>query len=292
MARPGRGSGDGWFRLGSMEFTTVVIVVALVIVSLVDYAVEPIGKPVQTHLLLDPDSVMNGQVWRLVTWPVAYPLGFGLFDILAVFFFWYFGNEIEAQLGKRRMLWFLGLLTVGLGLLWVVVVELLPFGYDVLYSLNQVQLMVLLTFIAEYPRRRFFFNIPGWVIAAVIIGLDVVNYLGQRNWLLLINLFLGLLLTAVLARSLGLLAELTWVPRMSLRRRTRTPKRPRRPGPAPAGGGTVVTGPWQPTPTPPVSRDQAALDDLLDKISASGMDSLTDAEREQLLILRDRLRRR
>jgi hypothetical protein len=30
----------------------------------------------------------------------------------------------------------------------------------------------------------------------------------------------------------------------------------------------------------------------LDKISASGMDSLTDQEREQLMILRDRLRRR
>jgi hypothetical protein len=41
-----------------------------------------------------------------------------------------------------------------------------------------------------------------------------------------------------------------------------------------------------------VSRDQAALDALLDKISASGMDSLTDGEREQLMILRDRLRRR
>jgi hypothetical protein len=53
-----------------------------------------------------------------------------------------------------------------------------------------------------------------------------------------------------------------------------------------------VQGPWQPSASSPVSRDQAALDALLDKISASGMDSLTDDEREQLLILRDRLRRR
>jgi hypothetical protein len=292
MARPARGSGDGWFRLGSLELTTVVLVVALVVVSLVDYAIEPIGKPVQSHLLLDPDSVLNGQVWRLVTWPLAYPVGFGLFDVIAVFFFWYFGNEIESQLGKRRMAWFLGLLTVGLGLLWVLVVEVLPFGYGALYSLNQVELMVLLTFIAEYPRRRFFFNIPGWVIAAVIIGLDVINYLGNRDWLYLINLFLGLFLAAVIARSLGLLAELTWVPRIAMKRRSRPAKRTRRSGPAPAGGGTVVTGPWQPPPSPPVSRDQAALDDLLDKISASGLDSLTDGEREQLLVLRDRLRRR
>ena len=51
-------------------------------------------------------------------------------------------------------------------------------------------------------------------------------------------------------------------------------------------------GPWQPPEPAPVSRDQAELDALLDKISASGMDSLTDHEREQLLVLRDRLRRR
>ena len=58
------------------------------------------------------------------------------------------------------------------------------------------------------------------------------------------------------------------------------------------GEGTVVAGPWNPTPTPPVSRDQAELDALLDKISATGMDSLTDQERQHLLVLRDRLRRR
>ncbi len=288
MARPGRGSDDGWFRLGSLEFTTVVLVIAVVIVSLIDFALEPIGKPIQNALVLDPDSVLQGQVWRLLTWPIAYPNGFGIFDILGIFFLWYFGSQIEQQLGKRRMAWFLGLLAVSLGILWVLVVELLPFGYGVLYSLNQIQLMVLLAFIAEYPHRRFFFNIPGWVIAAVIIGLQVINDLGYRDWLLLINLFLGLLVAAVIARSLGLLSEITWVPRLAFHRRARKPKR----GRPPPGGGTVVTGPWQPPPTPPVSRDQAALDALLDKISATGMDSLTDGEREQLLVLRDRLRRR
>jgi hypothetical protein len=77
------------------------------------------------------------------------------------------------------------------------------------------------------------------------------------------------------------------VPALRLRRRPK-PKRQRRS----ASGPTVVQGPWQPTVTPPVSRDQAALDALLDKISAGGMDSLTDGEREQLMVLRDRLRRR
>ena len=85
------------------------------------------------------------------------------------------------------------------------------------------------------------------------------------------------------------MAELTWVPNLAVRRKPKKPKRSRR---TTGGEGTVVTGPWQPAPTPPVSRDQAELDALLDKISATGMDSLTDQEKQHLLVLRDRLRRR
>ena len=288
MARPGRGSDDGWFRLGSVDVTTTVLVVVMAIVSFVVWAVEPPGKPIQSALMLNPDSFVHGQVWRIITWPIAYPNGMGIFDIIAVAIFWYFGTEIEGLLGKKRMAWFLGLVTVGLGLLWVAVVELGP-RFGLLFSLNQLELMVLLVFIAEYPGRRFFFNIPGWVIGAVIIGISVLTYLGGRDWRLLLNFVVGLVLTAVIARSMGLIAELTWVPNLAVRRK---PKKAKRKGRSAGGEGTVVPGPWQAPPTPPVSRDQAELDALLDKIHESGMDSLSDQEREQLLVLRDRLRRR
>ena len=97
-------------------------------------------------------------------------------------------------------------------------------------------------------------------------------------------------IVALVARAVGLLSERSWIPSVptpKLRRRSRRKRRG-----AAAEGPTVVQGPWNPAPTPPVSPDQAALDALLVKIHASGMDSLTDHEREQLLILRDRLRRR
>jgi hypothetical protein len=290
MARPGRGSDDGWFRLGSVDVTTVLLISVLAVASFVVWALEPPGKPIQTALMLNPDSFIHGQVWRIITWPIAYPNGMGIFDIIAIALFWYFGTEIERQLGRKRMAWFLGLVTVGLGLLWVgiVVATTSSPGLFSLFSLNQLELMVLLVFIAEYPSRRFFFNIPGWVIGVVIIGISVLTYLGDRDWRLLVNFLLGLALTALIARSMGLMAELTWVPNLAIRRRPKKAKRNKRAG----GEGTVVAGPWNPTPTPPVSRDQAELDALLDKISATGMDSLTDQERQHLLVLRDRLRRR
>jgi hypothetical protein len=286
MARPGRGSDDGWFHLGSLEVTTTVLVVVLSVVSILEWAIEGSFGPVQSHLVLDPDSVVTGQVWRLLTWPIAYPSGFGLGTVISIAIFWYFGTEIERLLGKKRMAWFVGLITVGLGLLWVAVVEASTL-YGQLGGLGQVELMTLLVFIAEYPHRRFFLNIPGWVIGAVIVGVTVLVYIGSREWLLLLNFSLGLVLTALVAKSLGLLSELRGIPRISFRR-TRKPKRSKR---APSGP-TVVQGPWQAPEPPPVSRDQAELDALLDKISATGMDSLTPQERDHLLVLRDRLRRR
>jgi hypothetical protein len=299
MVRPGGGgSSDGWFRIGSLEFTTVVLVVALAIVSVVEWAFEGSLGPVQSHLILDPGEVLDGQVWRLVTWPIAYPAGIGFFDIFAIFLFWYFGTEIESLLGKKKMAWFLALVTVGLGLLWVAFVEGTSISNGTasdafsLSTLSQLQLMVLLVFIAEYPRRRFFFNIPGWVIGAVIVALYVIDYLGARAWLLLVNFLLGLVLTALIARAFGLLSEISWLPRLAVHRGPRRARRSSKWGSRPATGPTVVPGPWQPPPTPPVSKDQAALDALLDKISATGMDSLTDHERDQLLVLRDRLRRK
>ncbi|HEY3531029.1 MAG TPA: DUF6576 domain-containing protein [Nocardioides sp.] len=292
MARPGGGSEDGWFRLGSIEVTTTVLVIVLSVASVVEWAFEGNFGPLQSHISLVPDDVVSGQVWQLLTWPLAYPFGIGLFGILAIAFFWYFGTEIESLLGKKRMAWFLGLIAVGLGLLWVGFVELTSISNGVLSGafqlngLNQLELMVLLVFIAEYPQRRFFFNIPGWVIGAVIIAIYVLGYVGNRQWLYLLNFLLGLLLTALVAKSMGLMSEWRGVPRVSIHRNPK-PKRQRR-----STGPTVVQGPWQPPQSPPVSRDQAALDALLDKISAGGMESLTDGEREQLMILRDRLRRR
>jgi hypothetical protein len=288
MARPGRGSDDGWFRLGGVDISTAVLVSALAVVSFVVWALEPPGKPIQNALTLDTDAFLHGQVWRIITWPIAYPVGMGFFDVIAVALFWYFGTEIERLLGRKKMAWFLGLVTVGLGLLWVAVIEASGRA-GALSTLNQLELMVLLVFIAEYPSRRFFFNIPGWVIGVVIIGLSVLNYIGARQGLLLLNFVLGLALTAVIARSLGLMAELTWVPNLAVRRKARKSKKNRR---RTGGEGTVVAGPWNPAPTPPVSRDQAELDALLDKISATGMDSLTAQEKDHLLVLRDRLRRR
>jgi hypothetical protein len=77
-----------------------------------------------------------------------------------------------------------------------------------------------------------------------------------------------------------MLEAFPWLPKIGLPHRRRQPKRSRRPA--------VVTGPWGGQTS--VSADQSELDDLLDKISAKGMDSLSKAEKQRLNELSKRLR--
>jgi hypothetical protein len=107
----------------------------------------------------------------------------------------------------------------------------------------------------------------------------------------------SLAIAAVAARSIGLLAAYPWIPRVPIgdtvrTRPARTARPPRRPKP---GRPTVVDGPWgiaSAAPDATSTADQAELDSLLDKIAASGMDSLSGEEKRRLNDLSKKLRKR
>ena len=288
FGRAGGEASNPWFRIGSLDVGTTVLVVLLSIVSLIVFALEPVDKPIQNAIAMISDDVAHGQIWRLVTWPLA-NLYFDFWVAINIVFFWYFGTELERNLGRVRM----AVLIFGTAILIGVVGTVIDlpmtgtFYQGGLAGVGTLGLLLALVFIAENPHIRFFFGIPGWLIGVVLVAVQVIQLLGYRFLVDLYTFLCSLVIVAVMARAVGLLADRTWIPHVKLphfhRRRRRAPR---------PTGPTVVQGPWQPPAAPPVSRDQAALDALLDKISASGMDSLTDGEREQLMILRDRLRRR
>lgn len=295
---PGRrGPSDPWFRIGTLDVTTTVFVILACVASILVWAVEGRDHPVLERLVLYPDEVLNGQVWRIATWPLAnFP---DLWLVIGLAVFWYFGSEVERLLGRTRFAVFLALVTV------------IPAVAGTLIDLPQagirpVQLCVFLLFVAEYPFARFFFGIPGWVIGAVILGIELLQLLGERNEQGIIFLFVTLAVAAITARTMGLLGNYPWIPTLPIgasggRRRSSSRRRTRRR----SGGGDVVAGPWtgegrggptgplpQPPPPPPQSADQAELDSLLDKISQSGMDGLSGDEKSRLNELSKRMRGR
>lgn len=276
-------SGDAWFRLGKLDVTSTVLVVLIGAVGVVASAFAPVLYQVGRFV---PAEVLQGQVWRAVTWPFVD--GISLWSILTLVLLWYFGRDLENQVGRRPMmslyvaLW--AILTV------VAFVVGLAMGGGAMAGLDSIQFIVLLLWIAEYPRRPFFFGIPAWVVGAVLVALQVLSYIAIRDLAGLASLVVTFFVAAVVARRFGLLSDLSWLPG----RRGSAPR-------IRQGGG--VRAPQAAAPrTPRAARaeqkaaarqasDHERMDALLEKISEQGIHSLTPAERKELEALRERRRK-
>lgn len=268
---PGRRDHDDpWFRIGSLDVTTSVLVPALCVVSMFVWAANP---DFLLPLVLFADDVRHGQVWRLFTWPLANDPD--IWTALTIAMLWYFGRELERMIGRVKFAWLLVLLAVIPGLV------------GTLLDINQagirpVEIAIFCLFAAELPDVRFFGGIPAWVFAVVIVGIEMLKLIGFRLPELILLLAVSLATAMLAGRAFGLLTRYEWIPNLAWKSRKR--KRPRA-----IGGPTVVAGPWAGSNTPS-PRDQYELDALLDKISASGIDSLARGEKARLNELSKKLR--
>jgi membrane associated rhomboid family serine protease len=262
-----RSPDEGWFRVGTFEVTTTVFIAAASTISMFLWALDTrLVEP----LVLWASDVWSGQIWRLVTWPLANEPS--IWTAISIALFYLFGREVERSLGRRRFVWFVGY------------VVLVPAVVAVLLSLNNAGLFsvttaLFLTFIAAYPTARGFFGIPLWIFGVVFVGIDILQLIGLRDFDRLVLVLVGCAIALVAARAFGL-SELEWIPRVPLPGSGASPRpvRPRRTARSPRRGHAEVV-PLRP-PTDP--RQEAEIDALLDKISESGLDSLTPEERRRL----------
>lgn len=289
-----RYGGPPWFRVGDVDITTTVLVAGACVLSMFVWAADP---DLLSPLLLEPSEIRGGQIWRLLTWPLANSPS--IWTLITIAIFWYFGRELEGLLGRNRFATFLVILTI----LPAVIATVADFDLFQSGGISYVELGVFLTFIVEYPQVRFFFGIPGWVIGAVIIGIQILQLMGLREIDSVLFLLIIIATAAMTARAMGLATSLPWIPKLPLPGgasgsggTSRKPKRSNRRSKQNRGSSgrpTVVDGPWQgasSAPSPDATAAQAELDLLLDKISAGGLESLSTDEKRRLNELSKRLR--
>jgi len=248
-----------------------VLVGLIGVVSGLVWVIAP-GLP--SLLFYAPSLVAEGEVWRIVTWPLANTI----WVVLTALILWYFGSELERLIGRLRMLWLIVGTWAGLTAASTLVSMLPVLNGSALAGLDLIEFAILLLWIAEYPKRPFFFGIPAWVFGAVIVGLQVLSMIAARAVGSLLSLVFSLIIVAVMARRFGLLSAYDWIPGQPAPRkpaRTRTRHVPRA----------------QARQDQRRASDREQLDALLDQINANGIQSLTDAQRRELMRLRDRLRR-
>jgi hypothetical protein len=210
-----------------------------------------------------------------VTWPFANDLSF--WTVINLALFWYFGTELERLIGHTRMVWLLLGMWASLTAAFTVV-ALISAGGTGLGSLDFPQFLLLLLWIAEYPRRPFFFSIPAWVIGVVLVAVRVFGLIAARDVGGLLSLVFSFVLVSVVARAVGLLSEYPWIPGRLVRGK-----------PATARGPRISRASARQASRHASDRDR--LDALLDQINDEGLNSLTEAQRRELMKLRERLRR-
>lgn len=281
LSFPGRrDEDDPWFRIGGLDVTTSVLVPLLCVLSMFVWAVSP---SLLDPLVLWADSVRGGQVWRLVTWPLANSPD--VWTLLMLAMLWYFGRELERLVGRNRYATLVVLLAVIPGIVAAV------FGVD-MAGARPVEIAVFCVFCAQFPDIRFWGAIPAWVFALVIVGIEVLQAVGYRNAGALLVLLASLGTAALASRRYGLLDAYAFIPQLGSPRGGRRRERKRRPSTRQSRGQAVVQGPWEQPAQGLSPAEQAELDSLLDKTSASGLDSLSRTEKARLNELSKKLRSR
>jgi len=283
-------SDDPWFRIGGFPVSTTAFVVGLGVISMIIWGIEGRFGPIFGELVLVSEnyqlgSVVEGDIWRLATWPI--PNEPDIWTIILFAIFYMLGSQIESLLGRWRFAFFLIALTLVPAVV-VTAVEAVAGTTGYVAGLRMVEVGVLVAFAAQYAQARFWPGIPGWVIAVVIVGLDALQALGNRNWFALIVLACTVAVSLLGIRAFGYAANLTWIPKLSFA----------------AGSGQSSVGARSSRArrrgrgrehlrSVPI-RDESAtpeIDALLDQVSSEGLKSLSRKQRRQLEAHARRLRR-
>lgn len=196
-----------------------------------------------------------------------------LFNMLGL---WFFGRDVEGIYGRKEFLrlYLTGLVLAGMG--WAAI-EMGRGGSASLVGASGAVTAVLVLFCCHFPHRQvllWFIPVPAWFLAVFIVGSDVLRAMGGEQHVPgdsrvafmahLAGAAYGILYFKT-QWSFGRLipASLSW---KSMRRRLQNPK----------------VRVYQPPPRTSGADMQARVDEILEKISQFGQDSLTDEERKTL----------
>ena len=286
-------SDDPWFRIGGYPVSTTAFVVGLGVISMIIWGIEGRFGPIFGGLVLvsedyrtDLGSVLEGDIWRLITWPIPNEPHFWTIILFAIFYM--LGSQIESLLGRWRFAFFLIALTLVPAVI-VTAMEAVAGINGWAAGLRMAQVGVLVAFAAQYAHARFWPGIPGWVIAVVIVGLDAIRALGTRNWFALVVLACTVVVALLGIRAFGHATNLTWIPKLSMASGSSqhaTESRPSRSRRRSRGRDHLRSVPQAGESVSP------EIDALLDQVSSQGLDSLTRKQRKQLEAHARRLRRR
>lgn len=254
-----------YFRRVPIYVTTIIT--ALFVAGMFATAFMSAARlDVQAFAFSPGDVWQRGAVWQILTYPLLQRPQF--FYIFSIFFFYWFGVDVERYLGRIRYLKLFALLVLVPLLLLSIWWKITGTDY-VLSGSNYLGIGFFVAFATLYPNLEYW----GWItmkwLAFAGILLSSMNYLPERDWpglaVLLVTCECGFGYVSLLQSGISM-------PNVFRQMFRRKPKLRVMPSPAQSARTKVTRG----------AEVVAEIDSLLDKIAKHGLASLTARERERL----------
>jgi len=261
-----------WMGRYPVDVTTLIVgihVVCAIIAALFG------GYGLFAYTMFDSTLVWSGQIWRLLTYPLIHPAGTSalLWFAIEMYMLFVFGREVERFFGRRAYL----TLYATLLLLPVTVLSLCGLSQRIAFAGSAtLHFGIFIAFVILYPNMQFFALISAKWVAVVLAAIGTLSALAARDWQSLLVLWFTIGAAFLFVELRGAGPELAWIrrvknfgrrkPRLHVVQKSTTTRRAAEPDDV-----------------------YASVDPILDKISKSGIGSLTSAERRQLDRARDQL---
>lgn len=240
-------------------------------------------------LQLDPAKVVQGEVWRLLTYAVAHH-PFSIFSLLVtLIFLGWIGHQVEDLYGTKEYLAYFTFASL-LGGIAYTLVAVLGTPVPPLLGPSGAMSALLILYALHYPTRTinvfFVIPVPIWIVVALYAVQDIVGLTGSGPNSPLVAVHIVGAITAFLHHTYTLrVSNLLPGPRQSPRRQNKPRLRIYReqPQPEPAATASATANSGSPPDGNSVDEHlEAKLDEVLEKMSTHGKESLTEAEREIL----------
>ena len=218
--------------------------------------------------------LQQAKIWQIGTY--AFMNGPSLHFVFDLVFFFIFGSQLELFFGRRAFLRLYGILLLAAPALLLVVGAFTPTGF---MGSSALHLSILVAFATLQPSVAIIWGVPMKWIAIIVLAIETLQGIAYHLFIPLLVLWASSALAYALVRfeqgrwSLPSLAFFQHKPKLHVVEKPKTIKKSSKPKSATEDASQVI-------------------DRLLDKITASGIQSLSEAERSQLENARQELLKR
>ena len=265
-----------WMGRYPVDVTTMLVGVHIICAILIALVFAAGHSGVVNYLMFDSAEVWSGaQIWRFVTYVFIHPpLGSALlWFAIEMYMLFVFGREVERFIGRRAY--------IGLYLILV----LLPAAILTMWGLfaprtgmagsGTLHFAIFVAFATIYPNVELLLRIMAKWVALILAGVGTLSALAAHDWQTLVVLWTSIGAAFLFIELRGAGPELVWWNNVKARI-----------GPKPKFHVVQKTSARRVVEPDDV---YASVDPILDKISKSGIGSLTASERRQLDRARNRL---